>query len=56
MTASDAQQFEQAPFFEDTLKIRKVDEAAKELDFKVLEKHWAYFEGLLNNLLQIQIL
>lgn len=48
MTEEEALVFESDPFFKDSLRIRKIDEAAKYEDFEVLEAHWVYFEQLLH--------
>lgn len=51
MTAPEAAAFEADPFFEDSIRIRRVDEAAKIADFTVTDAHWAYFEALLEQVL-----
>lgn len=48
MSLSEAKTFEADPFFKDSIIIRKIDEAAKAIDFEVTREHWAYFEELLN--------
>ena len=47
MSEQEAKDFEQDPFFEDSLVIRKIDEAAKEEDFEVREAHWTMLAHLL---------
>lgn len=51
MSEEEAAEFEADPFFEDSIQIRQVDEAAKEQNFEVQEKHWAYFQELLKKVL-----
>ena len=47
MQEAEAKAFESDPFFEDSIRIRRVDEEAKELDFKITAQHWQYFTHLL---------
>jgi putative nucleotidyltransferase with HDIG domain len=48
MSEAEASAFENQPFFEESILIRKIDEAAKETDYQITAEHWAYFEQLLN--------
>ena len=48
MSEQEARTFEQDPYFEDSVEIRKVDDAAKEEDFEIKQAHW----DLLTRLLQ----
>lgn len=50
MSAKEAQAFASAPFFEDIIKIRRIDDAAKADNFEVKPSHWEYFGGLLDEL------
>lgn len=47
MSIEEARTFEQSPFFEDSILIRKLDEAAKGIDFKIIPAHWNRFTQLL---------
>lgn len=47
MDAAEAVMFEQDSFFEASIRIRKTDEAAKMLDFEVLDEHWNKLISLL---------
>jgi predicted HD phosphohydrolase len=50
MTEEEARAFEKDPFFDDSIRIRLVDDEAKAEDFEVTEGHWAYFRELLERL------
>ena len=50
MTEEEAERFEADPYFEDSIRIRQVDEAAKEQDFQVQEVHWSYLRELLEKM------
>ena len=50
MTEEEAVRFEKDPYFEDSIRIRQVDEAAKEQDFEVQEAHWGYLRELLRKM------
>lgn len=47
MTEEEVKAFKQAPFFDDSILIRLVDDEAKAEDFEVMEGHWGYFRELL---------
>jgi putative nucleotidyltransferase with HDIG domain len=47
MTEEEKKAFEQTPFFEESIIIRKIDEAAKGIDFEILPSHWGLFSNLL---------
>ncbi len=51
MDAAEAAAFAADPFFDDSIRIRRVDEAAKIEGFTVTDAHWAYFEALLEQVL-----
>lgn len=51
MNAAEAHRFQEDPFFDDSIAIRKIDDEAKAEDFEVTDAHWAYFGGLLENFL-----
>ncbi len=48
MTEEEARDFEQTLFFEESIIIRKIDEAAKGVDFEILPTHWNLFSDLLH--------
>lgn len=52
MSAEEAQAFAAAPFFEESIKIRRIDDEAKADHFEVKDWHWEYFAGLLDELLE----
>lgn len=51
MSAQEAQAFARAPFFEESIKIRRIDDEAKEEDFEVKASHWQYLGALLDELM-----
>lgn len=51
MTEQEAKTFEQTPFFEESVLIRKAEEEAKVKDFIILKHHYKFFEGLILELL-----
>ncbi len=50
MTEEQCAAFERDPHFEASIRIRRLDELAKEADYLITEDHWAYFTGLLDRL------
>ena len=48
MHADEAKNFQEDLYFEDSIRIRRIDEAAKAENFVVDQDHWLYFEQLLN--------
>jgi predicted HD phosphohydrolase len=50
MTSKEAAAFEQDPYFENSLRLRRLDEAAKLTDFPVTAEHMAYFARLLDRM------
>lgn len=54
MTQDEAKQFETQPFFHESILIRKIDEEAKENDFKITEQHYNFFKHLIINHLNKQ--
>lgn len=51
MTADEAKAFAAIPYFDISLRVRRLDEAAKEIDFPVTENHLTYFTTLLSDYL-----
>lgn len=51
MTADEAKAFAASPYFDVSLRVRRLDEAAKETDFRVTEEHLTYFTTLLSDYL-----
>ena len=51
MDAAQARAFKADPFFEDSITIRRIDEAAKGLDFEVTSAHWDYLTALIDRIL-----
>jgi 2-amino-1-hydroxyethylphosphonate dioxygenase (glycine-forming) len=51
MAAEEASAFENDPFFKDSILLRKIDEEAKEQDFKVKQEHWELIETLIDSAL-----
>ncbi|MEO0896537.1 MAG: HD domain-containing protein [Bacteroidota bacterium] len=47
MDEEQAKAFEQVPFFEESIQIRKIDEEAKGIDFEIEEESWEYFHQLI---------
>lgn len=47
MQEAEAKAFESAPFFEDSIRIRRIDEEAKAQDFEITAQDWYYFTDLL---------
>lgn len=51
MSEAEALQFEAQPFFMASIEIRKIDEAAKGIDFEMKEEYWTYFSDLIDKVL-----
>lgn len=47
MSEQEIKAFELTSFFEESVHLRKIDDAAKNPDFEILESHWNYLELLL---------
>jgi predicted HD phosphohydrolase len=47
MDEAEAKAFEAAPFFSESIILRRIDEEAKEQNFEVTSEHWDYFSGLM---------
>jgi len=50
MDKEEANHFVTDPFFDDSIRIRRIDEEAKEQDFVVQKVHWDYFAELLDQI------
>lgn len=50
MTPEEAAAFESDPFFEDSIRLRRLDEEAKVEDFRITPAHLAFFTAVLDRL------
>jgi len=55
MSAPEAKAFASAPLFEESIKIRRIDDEAKADNFEVTASHWVYFAGLIDELAGINL-
>ena len=53
MDADEAAAFEQLPHFKASIIVRRLDELAKEADYSITEAHWQYFEGMMDEMLNV---
>lgn len=56
MTAEQAKRFEAMPYFQESIKIRQIDDASKDANFTINNNHWIYFEVLLNRYFEHQFI
>lgn len=47
MKEKEALEFERTLFFEESIKVRLLDDLAKETDFNIANEHWSYFNDLI---------
>ena len=52
MNAAEAANFEQDPYFEAAIAVRRLDELAKAANYEITAAHWQYFGGLLDEVRQ----
>lgn len=56
MDAEEAAQFEAEPHFQASIIVRRLDELAKEEHFEIRDEHWQYFNDLMQEMLEVNII
>lgn len=51
MREGEAKAFEESPYFEESILIRRIDDEAKGVNFELKEDYWLYFEALMKEAL-----